>query len=1117
MDMRARQNPVEALAALVRLSDDSERRASFRQAVTALGLGVGPSVTGAPLLDGLDQDVIVRAAQIALETGLVDDLDWLAPGPAAAALYEITAALPQSRVRLELGRRVFARLYEGTASTFAAVATRMALNTGRPFENATLKARVGLLFDLPIGTSVNADALALSLVTRRELRERWLEQARIEQLPARRLAAKLLEHAAREAVERALLGDSHPAELLSSEPVLTSYRALLADREPLVWRHAAVARGLLAGVDPRQRSEIELGLDPSLSPTEWRRAAVSLVALIASDTDALRACRRLLDGPIAELDKGLPATLVLGLPRVIEAEPELAEELLDWISESPRPDVAEAVAALIGDMTEASFGARAAARLREPLATHAQAGSVLRTIADKALRQLERQEDDDDVGGLVRRALVAYEEQGARPAFELATDAVQALDRALDFMSAHDPNDEQVVPYVLGTLKDVDSAALERPRLNDLLLLGQRPGDTERTAPGMERFYARLGTLLLGAEAARPEEESTVLQIAEQRRLRALLHLMDADSGSQADEGRVRHRISETARLLLLRVARAQSPIVQRIACATLARAFDAAVREGLCEPADVLLVLARSIDDPDTYVTIAEAATNPDLRAVVSAYAAFLSPPEDAGDPAAEAAAGDDDSATRIAERVIGLSRGLGTGGSYRGEALRRVMLRLGRALEAVAQARGQADLVDSSGGGHDMLVDLEGALDDLLRLGRGATRRLLPTKPDDPDEIAVVTDAPTIAALIERSVRAGVVAPADEIKEAVGETVSELPTPISQAVSEVLLRLATLPITAVSAVYAIPLERRRPQLPDWLLPQKTIGAFYVVRALGAGGASSVFMVRRLDQRNHQNAEEFALKVPAYDPTTARSLSEQEFLQLFREEAGALLSLPHHQNLAKFVTFDLGARPRPILVMELIRGTSLDRLIRSRSLTVERTLSYLDGILSGLRSMHEVGVGHLDLKPSNVILRDEETPVLVDFGLSGRHLRPGCGTLEYCSPEVLGVSPEGAPLSPLPADIYSFGCTAFEALTARPLFEGDEMAIANLHVGHDGWPANLTPLSRSPKTRELATFLAACLRHDPRHRPSASHAQKQLRRIAEELKDATWPLSGEDRRRATA
>ena len=67
----------------------------------------------------------------------------------------------------------------------------------------------------------------------------------------------------------------------------------------------------------------------------------------------------------------------------------------------------------------------------------------------------------------------------------------------------------------------------------------------------------------------------------------------------------------------------------------------------------------------------------------------------------------------------------------------------------------------------------------------------------------------------------------------------------------------------------------------------------------------------------------------------------------MFRDEAGALLSLPHHENLARFVTFDLAARPKPILVMELIRGAGLDRLIHSKSLTTDLAFEYLDGPVS--------------------------------------------------------------------------------------------------------------------------------------------------------------------------
>jgi hypothetical protein len=457
------------------------------------------------------------------------------------------------------------------------------------------------------------------------------------------------------------------------------------------------------------------------------------------------------------------------------------------------------------------------------------------------------------------------------------------------------------------------------------------------------------------------------------------------------------------------------------------------------------------------------------------------------------------------LARQVLALSHGIGAG-SYRSEALRQVLLRLGRALEHVATARGISELIDPAGTA-DPIGDIETSVDSLRRLASGAARRLFA---DDSvlGEIAIVTQVASLSALLGRVVSSGVPANARQLKMAVTELVADLPPPLGSAIERVLSRLESLPVTALSAP-AIPLEKRRAALPDWLLPRRTIGAFYVVRALGAGGGSSVFVARRIEERHDGNADSFALKVPQYDPTTARSLSERRARALFREEAGALLSLPQHGNLARFVTFDLAAKPKPILVMELIAGAGLDRLIRSRTLTTDRALGYLDGILGGLEAMHAVGVGHLDVKPSNVILRDGETPVLVDFGLSGRHLRPGCGTLEYCAPEVLGIVPEGHTPSPVATDIYAFACLAYEVLTAQLLFDAeDEGALASQQVAHDGWPKRLSDLAGNPTNQKLCIVLAACLRRDPRARPTVKDTRRALNACAAELKTASWPLS---------
>ncbi len=901
-----------------------ERRASWRQAITALG--ASPRVTGPPPLDDVDPQEVHRAIKVALDGGLCDDLDWIAPGKAAVALYELTSALPSGRERRELGRRVFARLYEGNAETFVAVATRMALGAARPLETATVRARIGLVLDLPIGSSVNADPLALALVSRRELLHKWVVAPSTGALPQRRVAAKLLEHAAREAMTMVQQGDHHPRKLLTGELVMPAFRRLLADREPLVWRHAAVARGLLASASPLLQGEIEHGLDPGLDPTAWRRAAVSVVATMMADpTSGLEHCRGLLESDVLDKDPGITAVMVWGLPRVIEAEPDAAEELLDRLSTVRRPDVAEAVAELLSDLANPSFGTKAAHTLRSVLESKGQSDSpALRAITEQALRELERSADEGTVTASVRRAIQAFEGVGARDAYDQALAAAQNAQREVIEIAALDPDEEATLPEMLTLLSDLDANVLERNRLGNLLLLGRRPGDTDVSVPEMERLYDSIGTWTIDAEEVSDESEewTQVRMLARRRRLKALLHLLDLETVGQAENEqateRVRARLRRAIDVLLVKLAAGPDGAIHRILSASLARSLDAAVRESLADPSDVLLLIASALTDQESLAAIAEASTNPDVQGPVSALNRFVEGA--AVDPMDEETTGMTGSqAFSVAEELSGnvtfrarsvlrLSSGLGAGGTYRGEALRQVVLALGRALEGVAAARGLDDLTDTAQSGTDALTEAETACEHLRKLVAGAKRRVLDVDTRS-DDIDVVADVPSCSALVARAAT-GVPPNPQQFAMSIAEMVADLPPAIAGAVWTVLGRVPSLPVQAASDVFAIPLEKRRPALPGWLLPRRTIGAFYVTRALGSGGVSSVFVARRYEDRHDKKAESFALKVPQYDPTTARQLSEQEFMELFREEAGALLALPAHANLARFVTFDLAARP---------------------------------------------------------------------------------------------------------------------------------------------------------------------------------------------------------------
>jgi serine/threonine protein kinase len=345
------------------------------------------------------------------------------------------------------------------------------------------------------------------------------------------------------------------------------------------------------------------------------------------------------------------------------------------------------------------------------------------------------------------------------------------------------------------------------------------------------------------------------------------------------------------------------------------------------------------------------------------------------------------------------------------------------------------------------------------------------------------------------------------DSLKSAVDDvalaSIGSVPAAVSEVITLVLGRLVELPVRQKGATAPSPL--REAGLPEWLPSKRTLGGFYVHRRLGAGGTATVFVVTRSDERDDPNAECFALKVPQYDGLAARAVSEAEFLKMFREEAGALLLVPEHPNLTRFITFDAGARPKPILVMELIGGTPCDQMIDWGSLTTARALGLLDGVLAGLEVMHGVGIGHLDLKPPNIVVRDDGCPVLVDFGLAGRKLRPGCGTANYGGPEVWGVTTNGA--SPMTADVYSFGCLAFEALTGKLLFDGShEMALVTAHVTHDGRPDGVLRMANDPRMARTAALLSHCLRREPKDRPDVAALRRALKGLAPQIAPMPWP-----------
>ncbi len=495
---------------------------------------------------------------------------------------------------------------------------------------------------------------------------------------------------------------------------------------------------------------------------------------------------------------------------------------------------------------------------------------------------------------------------------------------------------------------------------------------------------------------------------------------------------------------------------------------------------------------DPAEIRTVAEASMDPDMVHMLQRYAVFAQ------------AVGRD--AQRALPDYDELVREFTLDDSSRSEALRAVLVRLGGALGLIASASSLRGLLSEGTGEPDVISTLETALASLAQLSIGAHGRLDPDGVPGSPSVGLRPLTVAVARVLSGKDPALVEA---VVRGSLDSLLAGVPKSVGRFVSAIVLRTIDLPKQGRPS--DAPLARVGEALPAWLTPRHTIGGFFVLRSLSAGAAGSVFVATRLDEKGDDAAERYALKVPEYSATAARSLSEAEFMKMFREEAAALLTLPAHPNLARFVLFDDASKPKPILVMELVEGTPLDRLVEARGLDTTRVLEILDGVLCGLVAMHATGVGHLDVKPSNVVLRRGGQPVLVDFGLAGRHIRPGCATGPYGAPEVWGALDGRADLSPPKADVYAFACLAFEALTGRLLFDApSEMAQIATHLAHDGFPGPLKALaaqSSASGLTGLAELLFSALRRDPRDRVTAEALRKGLARLTPSLAKRPWPI----------
>ena len=206
-------------------------------------------------------------------------------------------------------------------------------------------------------------------------------------------------------------------------------------------------------------------------------------------------------------------------------------------------------------------------------------------------------------------------------------------------------------------------------------------------------------------------------------------------------------------------------------------------------------------------------------------------------------------------------------------------------------------------------------------------------------------------------------------------------------------------------------------------------LGQWQLVERLASGGMGTVFVAERADGLFRQRVAIKLLRGIGSDPAIADRMAEER----------RILAGLGHPGIARL--FDGGTTPsgHPYLVMEYIDGPPLDAHCRHHGLGLHERLKLFLRVCRAVQAAHQRLVVHCDLKPSNILVRDEVAPVLLDFGIA-RVLGQGQGgddpsafcTPAYASPEQLA----GATVD-VTSDVFSLGVLLVELLARRTTGRG--------------------------------------------------------------------------------
>jgi serine/threonine-protein kinase len=265
----------------------------------------------------------------------------------------------------------------------------------------------------------------------------------------------------------------------------------------------------------------------------------------------------------------------------------------------------------------------------------------------------------------------------------------------------------------------------------------------------------------------------------------------------------------------------------------------------------------------------------------------------------------------------------------------------------------------------------------------------------------------------------------------------------------------------------------------------QSALGTAYTLeRELGGGGMSRVFV-----------AVEVGLGRRVVMKFVSEELAGGMSIERFRREIRLAAVLQHPHIVPVLAAGE--AHDIPYFTMPFVEGESLRaRLDRGGAMSVEVAISILRDVASALEYAHGKGIVHRDIKPANILLTGTAA-VVTDFGVAMalQHSTVGgggtkltqagmsLGTPEYMAPEQALADPD----VDHHADLYAFGCVAYELLTGKSPFGGRApMKQVAAHLTEQPSPIDA---ARPGLPRSLVTLVMQCLEKDPASRPDTASA----------------------------